>query len=150
MVKSSIKKLNTHHEECHNSQICGICGRSFKLPSSLTRHMYDHNALKYHCDQCDYSCYFESELQMHKIIHRKNPSYQCMRAKCGKWFRQKWDLTLHLQKHEKIVHKCDYEGCKFSMDTKKQLKENQKSHSNDYPHKCLVCDKGFHYRSGLK
>ena len=23
-----------------------------------------------------------------------------MKANCGKWFMRKWDLTLHLQKHE--------------------------------------------------
>ena len=150
VVKKTIKELNIHHRENHNPQICGICNQSFKLASSLTRHMYDHNELKHQCDQCDYRCHFESELQTHKIIHRKNPSYQCMKANCGKWFRQNWDLTLHLQKHDGVQHEYDYDDCKFSTDTKKQLKEHQKSHSDDFPHKCAICGKGFHYRSGLK
>ena len=149
-VKRTIKELNVHHRECHNPQICGICNRSFKLTSSLTRHMYDHNELKFNCDQCDYRCHFESELQTHKITHRKNPSYQCIKANCGKWFRRNWDLTLHLQKHDSVRHECEYEGCKFLTDTKKQLKEHQKNHSDHCPHKCAVCGKGFHYRSGLK
>ena len=42
-VKKSIRELNIHHEECHNPQICGICGKLFKLASSLARHMYEHN-----------------------------------------------------------------------------------------------------------
>ena len=87
VVKKTIKELNIHHKKSHNPQICGICSQSFKLASSLTRHMYDHNKLKYHCDQCDYSCHFESEMQTHRIVHRKNPFYQCMKANCGKWFR---------------------------------------------------------------
>ena len=87
VVKKTIKELNIHHRENHNPQICGICNRSFKLASSLTRHMYDHNELKYKCDQYDHRCHFESELQTHKIVHRKNQSYQCMKANCGKWFR---------------------------------------------------------------
>ena len=143
-VRRSVKELNIHHKESHNTQ---ICGRSFKLASTLTRHMYDHNSKIY---QCDYSCYFESELQTHRIVHRKNPSFQCMKANCGKWFRRNWDLTLHLQKHDRLRHNCDYEGCTFSTATKKQLKEHQKSHINDYSHMCMVCGKGFHYRSGLK
>ena len=53
VVKKSIRELNIHHEECHNPQICGNCGKLFKLASSLARHMYEHNQLKYHCDQCD-------------------------------------------------------------------------------------------------
>ena len=96
-VKRTIKELNIHHRENHNPQICGICNGSFKLASSLTRHMYDHNEPKLNCDQCDYKCQFESELQTHKITHRKNPSYQCMKANCGRWFRWNWDLTLHLK-----------------------------------------------------
>ena len=87
---------------------------------------------------------------MHKIVHRKNPSYRCMKANCGKWFMRKWDLTLHLQKHEGVWHDCEYEGCQFSTDTKKQLKEHQKSHQEDYQHVCANCGKGFKYRSGLK
>ena len=118
-VKKSIKEFNIRHEESHNPQICSICGKLFQLGSSLARHMYIHNVPKYHSDQCDYSCHFESELQMHKIIHRKNPSYQCMTANCGKWFRRKWDLTLHLQKHDSTRHDCDYDGCNFSTETKK-------------------------------
>ena len=88
VVETSIHKLNEHHRWMHNPQMCRICNRTFVLASSLTRHMYDNDEKKYHCNQCDYSSHFESELEMHKIVHRKNPSYQCMHAKCGKWFRR--------------------------------------------------------------
>ena len=84
VVKKTIKELNSHHEECHNPQICGVCGKLFKLALSLARHMYDHNKPKYQCDQCDHMCQFENELQTHKIVHRKNPSHKCMKANCGK------------------------------------------------------------------
>ena len=89
VVKKTIKELNIHHRECHNPQICGVCGKLFKLASSLAWHMYEHNKPKYKCDQCDHMCQFESELQTHKIVHRKNPSHQCMKANCGKWFMRK-------------------------------------------------------------
>ena len=150
VIRNSIQELNIHHEECHNPQICGNCGKLFKLASSLARHMYEHNQPNYHCDQCDYSCQFKSELQTHKIVHRKNPSYKCMKANCGKWFMRNWDLTLHLQKHAGVRHDCEYEGCQFSTNTKKQLKEHQKSHQDDHQHMCAKCEKGFKYRSGLK
>ena len=68
-VKKSIKELNIHHEESHNPQICGVCGKLFKHASSLARHMYEHNQPRYKCDQCDFSCQFESELNTHKIVH---------------------------------------------------------------------------------
>ena len=150
VTKKTVKELNIHHEECHNPQICRVCSKLFTLASSLARHMYEHNKPKFSCDQCDYMCQFESELTTHKIVHRKNPSHQCMKANCGRWFMRKWDLTLHLQKHEGVRHNCDYDGCSFYADTKKQLKEHRKKHSDDHQHICTHCGKGFKYRSGLK
>ena len=112
--------------------------------------MYVHNIPKYKCDQCDHMCQFESELNTHKIVHHKNPSHQCMKANCRKWFMRKWDPTLHLQKHDGVRHNCSYDECSFYVDTKKQLKEHQKKHLDDHRHICAVCGKGFKYRSGLK
>ena len=91
-----------------------------------------------------------SALEVHKIVHQTNPSHQCMNANCDKWFRRKWDLNLHLQKHKGTEHKCDHNGCTFTTATKKQLKEHKKRHTDDYPHECKICHKGFKYRSGLK
>ena len=150
VVKSSIQKLNEHHRKMHNPQMCGICNRTFALASSLTRHMYEHEDKRFKCDSCDYSSHFASELEVHKIVHRKNPSHQCMHANCGKWFRRKWDLSLHLQKHKGTEIKCDHNRCTFTTATKKQLKEHQKRHIDDFPHECKICHKGFKYRSGLK
>ena len=73
VVETSIYKLNEHHRWMHNPQMCGICNHTFSLASSLSRHMYDHDEKKFHCNQCDYSSHFESELEMHKIVHRKSP-----------------------------------------------------------------------------
>ena len=149
-VKETIQKLNKHHREKHNPQMCGICNRTFELASSLSRHMYEHEDKRFKCDSCDFSSHFASELAGHKIVHRTNPSHQCMHANCGKWFRRKWDLSLHLQKHKGIEFKCDHDECSFSMATNKQLKEHQKRHTDDYPHECKICHKSFKYRSGLK
>ena len=149
-VKTSIQKLNEHHRRMHNPQMCGVCNRAFELASSLTWHMYEHEEKRLKCTVCDFVSSFESELETHKIVHRKNPSHKCMHANCDKWFRRKWDLTLHPQKHNGKEHKCDYDGCTFTPDTKKQLEEHQKHHSDDFPYECKTCHKGFRCRSGLK
>ena len=140
-VKETIQKLNKHHREKHNPQMCGICNRTFELVSSLSHHMYEHEDKMFKCDSCDFSSHFASELANHKIVHRTNPSHQCMHANCGKWFQRKWDLSLHLQKHRGIEFKCDHDGCSFSTATNKQLKEHQKRHTDDYPHECKICHK---------
>ena len=149
-VRSSIQKLNEHHRQQHNPQMCGVCNHTFALASSLTHHMYEHEDKRFNCDSCNFSSHFASELEVHKIIHSRNPSYQCMYTNCGKWFRRKWDLNLHLQKHKGTELKCDYDDCKFTTSTKKQLKEHKRKHMDDFPHKCKICHKAFKYRSGLK
>ena len=150
--KSSTQRLNAHFKRRHPPLQCGICGRSFAIPSSLSRHMYDHNERCYHCNKCEQSFHFESELVSHRVSHRSKskPTFQCMKSKCSKWFMRKWDLTLHLRKHNGKKFKCEYKDCTFSTDTDKQLKEHYKSHSDDCTVMCKLCGKGFRYRSGLK
>ena len=150
--KSSTQRLNLHFKRRHPPLQCGICGRSFSRPSSLARHMYDHNERRYHCNKCEQSFHFESELVSHRVSHRSKtkPTFQCMKKNCGKWFMRKWDLMLHLKKHNGKKFKCEYKECTFSTDTNKQLKEHYKSHSDDCTVKCKLCGKGFRYRSGLK
>ena len=149
-VRPSIQKLNEHHRKRHNPQMCGVCNHTFAVASSLTRHMYKHEEKRFKCDSCNFTSHFASELEVHKIVHRKNPSHQCMHANCGKWFLRKWDLNLHLQKHKGAELKCDHEDCMFKTSTMKQLKEHQIKHTDDFPHECKICHKGFKYRSGLK
>ena len=60
-VRQTIQKLNEHHREKHNPQMCGICNRTFKLASSLTHHMYEHEDKRFKCDSCDYLSHFVSE-----------------------------------------------------------------------------------------
>ena len=146
--KASMHLVNEHHLEAQKPQICPVCRRTFALASSLIRHAYDHEEKWYKCYVCDYTSHFESELKAHKIIHQKNPAFQCMVKNCGKWFMHKWELTVHIKKHDGKVFKCD--TCYFSTNLEKQLKEHQRKHSDDCAYQCKTCNKGFHYRSGLK
>ena len=146
--KKSMKAVNEHHLKKHKPQICPICGSTFALASSLIRHSYDHEEQRYKCDVCEFTSHFESELNDHKIVHRKTPTFKCMYKDCGKWFMRKWELTVHLKKHAGKEYKC--ETCDFSTNLEKQLKEHQRKHSDDCAYLCKICNKGFHYRSGLK
>ena len=146
--KPSMHQLNDHHKYHHEPQMCSICDRVFALAWSLNRHMYSHEEQRYSRDKCNFTCHFESELSSHKIAHQKNPSHKCMVSNCGRWFKQKWELTSHLQTHEDNSYKCD--KCDFSAKIEKHLKEHKKQHGNDLPYSCKICDKHFKYRSGLK
>ena len=70
-LKRSMESLNEHHRRNHNPQMCGVCGKMFDLATTLAHHMYSHNKSKHHCDKCDFHCFFKSELEAHKVVHRE-------------------------------------------------------------------------------
>ena len=69
--KRSMESLNDHHHRNHNPQMCGVCGKMFDLATTLAHHMYSHYTHKHHCDKCGFHCFFKSELEAHKIVHRE-------------------------------------------------------------------------------
>ena len=149
--KRSMESLNDHHRRNHNPQMCGVCGKMFNLATTLAHHMYSHYRRKYHCDQCEFHCFFKSELDAHKVVHREQPSHQCMYPKCGRWFKRKGELSLHVEIHKKTWYDCT--KCDFSTKLLKYLKEHEKSHVNknqELPYACDICGKRFLWRSGVK
>ena len=149
--KCSMESLNDHHRRNHNPQMCGVCGKMFDLATTLAHHMYSHNEWKYYCDKCDYHCFFKSELESHKIVHREGPSFQCMYPKCGRWFKRKGELSLHVETHKKMWYDC--KKCDFSTKLLKYLKEHKKSHlkkNEELPYACDICSERFMWHSGVK
>ena len=146
--KRSMESLNEHHLRRHNLQMCGVCGKVFKLATKLTHHMYSHYERKHHCDQCEFHSHFKSELDSHRITHHSTPSHQCMYPKCGRWFMGKGDLALHVETHKSTWLYCN--KCDFSTKILKYLKEHKKSHEKILPYECSLCGKHFRWRSGVK
>ena len=149
--KRSMEALNDHHRRNHNPQMCGVCGKMFDLATTLAHHMYSHNENKHHCDKCDFHCFFKSELEAHKIVHRDQPTHKCMYPKCGRLFKRKGELSLHVKTHKKTWYDC--KKCDFSTKLLKYLKEHEKSHvkkNEDLPYACDICGKRFLWRSGVK
>ena len=149
--KRSMEDLNTHHRKNHNPQCCGVCGKMFDLVTSLVHHMYSHYTCKHYCEMCDFHCFFKSELEAHKIVHRENPSFKCMYPKCGRWFKRKGEFALHVEVHKNTWYDC--RKCDFSTKLIKYLKEHEKSHvkkNQELPYACDICGDRFMWRSGVK
>ena len=85
-IKKSVQALNDHHKRNHSQVMCRTCKKLFDAPLQLARHMHEHCEKTLKCGRCDKSFVFQSELDKHKINHRKNPSHQCMKSNCGRWF----------------------------------------------------------------
>ena len=146
--KRSAHSLNVHYRKQHSAQMCGVCGKLFDLASSLNHHMYTHNTPRFFCEKCPFHSHFESELKKHNISHHTQPSHQCMKRNCGRWFKRKADLVLHVETHKKDLLECD--SCDFTTTLQKYLKEHKKSHEDSLPYQCNICGKRFLWRSGVR
>ena len=148
ITKWSTEALNAHHRKRHTQLDCTVCGKTFDLATMLLHHMYTHFPRKFYCDKCSYHCHFQSKLDHHKITHREQPTHKCMYPKCGKWFKHKGELTLHIETHRKVWYDC--EKCNFSTQLIKYLKEHEQSHQDELLHSCDICGEKFRWRSGVK
>lgn len=155
-VRTDVNNLLTlppDFKEIKQEILCPMCGELFSNSKDYNRHMMKTHKIgsqeskiidneRYKCKTCFET--FPSELKFTEHL-RKHP-LEC--NICGKNFYRKYNLHVHMKRHNNIrPHKCDVCGKAFI--TKQKLQEHTNIHTGNSPIKCTMCDETFRRHSNL-
>lgn len=92
-------KKSIHYE-------CDFCCKQFSSRSSIKTHLIMHKAIaEYDCSECTQTFKTQGNLSRHfRNVHNNSKNWAC--EKCGKLFREKFQLDIHVPNHDKrkLIH----------------------------------------------
>ncbi|XP_052772132.1 gastrula zinc finger protein XlCGF57.1-like isoform X3 [Mya arenaria] len=151
-----LHKLKLHMEihEGTGKHQCNICGKKYNQSSNLLNHNHTSHGNRrkfaiHKCPICSAILSNAGNLKGHiSVVHCGERPLTC--EKCGKTFKTKKVLSVHLKVHEEIYpFACEVQGCGKAFKMEGYLQEHLKRHRNERTYFCDKCGKGFYRNKEL-
>ena len=137
--------LQIHRKEVHKESLnCQLCPKTFKLKTSLVKHLissHEKRNVSFQCDKCPKKFIKKVYLTNHLLrFHHLRKENLCVH--CGEAFLTSESLKKHTQEHfSNLTFKCD--TCQKVFKRKDKWKNHLAIHSGIKPHQCQICPKKF-------
>ncbi|XP_072013704.1 zinc finger protein 423-like isoform X2 [Amphiura filiformis] len=140
----------THYKTMSAEFVCKDCGKSFKKPDELQKHLFEiHAHHLYKCSLCKEVFDSKVSIQVHFAVKHSNECKLFSCIKCGVVYRTEGDLLIHVKfEHLKIPQpfKCIFCCQSFSSDVEFQC--HLTSHSEQY--RCPFCNAPYASQESLE
>lgn len=92
---------NARRKEFPPSYECDFCCKQFSSRNSIITHLITHKTIAdYDCTECSQTFKTQGNLSRHfRNMHINSKNWAC--EKCGKMFREKFQLDIHMPNHDK-------------------------------------------------
>ncbi|CAH4036330.1 unnamed protein product [Pieris brassicae] len=148
---NTYSSLKTHRQKMHptRARTCKICSKNVLGWLAMKQHMTTHEEASFNCPDCPKRFKHAHSLAKHRDTH-KEKTHGC--AQCPKKFGSATLLNIHMKTHERMIRgatfRCTYCGKGYYESF--SLAAHERTHRNEKPFTCDICNSSFGTNSSLK